>query len=363
MVAKNQRTLQSGREYDAIIGKSFRKDIILKQDGADIEDSMALIQKTVYSTYKDLQELAKKLEVKGNIEATCRNNWNFVYNHIQYREDEEGKEQIRTARRTWADRFGDCDDMSVFHSSLLMCQGIAHKLRIAKYKQQDGSTPYWQHIYVIVPTGNGKYITVDTVKDKFNDEHPFTNVDENGNKIQGTKDYSMQLMALSGFSGINAEANQTQNQNYIPQLAGLGQLGEAGDIDYNALISGGMALVGNLFGGGGSSQPQAPIYIPAPAAASNSGADLQMIMQMQSQQATTAAALQDRKDAARREEEARLQREKDVRAEAQRLQDKEDAALAKTESADASKKTMMYVGAGVGGLLILGVGAYFLMKK
>ena len=129
--------------------------------------------------------------VKGsNVYETCKNIWEFVYTHIAYKKDEEGKEQIRSPARGWHDRFHgiDCDCYTVFISSILSNLKIKHKLRITKYSQD-----HFQHIYPIVPTTGGNYITVDCVVDRFNYEEPYT-------EKQDTK---MELEYLNGIPSTN----------------------------------------------------------------------------------------------------------------------------------------------------------------
>ena len=51
----------------------------------------------------DTAKLAPILKGKS-LEETLRNNWNFVYNHIQYKLDTPGIEELRRPARTWAER-------------------------------------------------------------------------------------------------------------------------------------------------------------------------------------------------------------------------------------------------------------------
>jgi len=77
----------------------------------------------------------------------------------------------------------------VFISSILSNLKIKHKLRITKYSQD-----HFQHIYPIVPTTGGNYITVDCVVDRFNYEEPYT-------EKQDTK---MELEYLNGVPSTNS---------------------------------------------------------------------------------------------------------------------------------------------------------------
>lgn len=71
----------------------------------------------------------------------------------------------------WYEGKGDCDCFTNGLLNLLTNQGIKHELiRVTKY---NGSADY-SHIYIIVPTSDGKYITLDLVVHQFNTEVPFT---------------------------------------------------------------------------------------------------------------------------------------------------------------------------------------------
>ena len=185
--ANNRRKLKGGWEFDHLFPKPTGKDYVIKKS-ADVQDTMELIKKVVHKTAWQARGLAKVLEGK-DLDETCSNIWNFVYGHIQYRRDDEGGV--------------DCDCYSVFISSILVCLGIPHVLRITKYPKEPPDIPTWQHIYPIVPVSgslNGtlsnrdKYITMDCVKDAYDDEEPFLEC----------KDYKMRLDFLDGIGDNNA---------------------------------------------------------------------------------------------------------------------------------------------------------------
>ena len=170
MKANHQRHIESGKEFDYLFPKAKGKEITMKWD-ANVWDTLKLIPKIVYENLNDTKALAKTLKA-NTLNETCQNIWDFVYHHIQYAPDEEGVEQIRRPARTWMDRVRgvDCDCYSVFISSILTNLSIPHTYRIAKYKNKD----YFQHIYPIVPTPDGNYITIDCVVNNYNYEEPFT---------------------------------------------------------------------------------------------------------------------------------------------------------------------------------------------
>ncbi|MEM9388852.1 MAG: hypothetical protein AAGA02_00175 [Bacteroidota bacterium] len=174
MQALRRRHIRSGKQFDKLIPKSISKDSVVKPAGkAKLHHTINLIKKIVPETKRDTQLLANYLKDR-DLRMTCKNIWDFVYNHIQYSRDKAGIEQVRRPSRTWADRKHgvDCDCYSVFISSILTNLGIPHKLRITKY----GGKSHFQHIYPIVPLGTNAYITLDCVTDQFDYEVPFSGV-------------------------------------------------------------------------------------------------------------------------------------------------------------------------------------------
>lgn len=188
----NNVHLKSGKQYDKLFPQPEWKDSVIKRS-ADLSDTLELIPKVVNQTKGDTVKISKLLKGKTKRE-TCSKIWNFVYNHIPYRRDEKGKEQIRRPSRSWFERKHrmdgsqggvDCDCYTVFISTVLTNLGIGHTLRVTK-----NTKDYFQHIYPIVPLGSGgKYLTLDCVTDTFDYEAPYKQ------KI----DKSMELHYLSGL--------------------------------------------------------------------------------------------------------------------------------------------------------------------
>lgn len=183
MEATNKRHIKSGKEYDHLFPTADGSNATIRRN-ADVYDTVAFIPKVVNETLYQTKALANHLKANNTYE-TCKNIWHFVYEHINYKKDQPGYEQIRNPARAWHDRFSgvDCDCYSVFISSILSNLGIPHTLRITKYHRD-----YFQHIYPIVPFQGG-HITIDCVTDRFNYEVPFSE----------KKDYPMDLQYLSGF--------------------------------------------------------------------------------------------------------------------------------------------------------------------
>ena len=202
MESQYNRSIKDGRAYDHLFPTPHGKHITILKD-AEVDDTISLIQRSVPLTLNDTKKIAQILEGKS-LEETCGNIWHFVYDHIQYKRDEKGIEQVRRPARTWWERRSgvDCDCYTEFISSILTNLGIAHKLRITKYNGK----AYFQHIYPIVPkdgninkpqTNREDYITMDCVKDAFDDEQTFS----------AFKDYDMRLDYLNGLDDYRSPEN------------------------------------------------------------------------------------------------------------------------------------------------------------
>ncbi len=119
----------------------------------------------------------------------CEKVWYFLKNHIRYQRDKKGYEQVKTPRRLISEGYGDCDDYTFFINccmAVLKVEGVIN--RITKY-----SGDYYQHIYPLVPIGNGRFTVVDCVVHAFDYEEPYTT----------KKDYEMELQILDGIDQKN----------------------------------------------------------------------------------------------------------------------------------------------------------------
>lgn len=191
MEADAVRKVRSGKEYDYLFPPATGKDITVKKS-ADVSDTVSFIQENIPKTTWQTKKLAQF--VKGRtLNDTCSKLWHFLYEHIPYKKDEEGIEQIRSPRRVWHDRNKynsngevgvDCDCFTSIVSSTLLAMNppIAHKYRITKYPKRNGEIPRWQHIYVVVPkdgkldyelSNRNDYIVIDCVKNAYDDEQPY----------------------------------------------------------------------------------------------------------------------------------------------------------------------------------------------
>lgn len=183
MEAARLRKIKDGSEFIRLFPKAeLGNTTVIKN--ADLEDTMTSIPKVVKRYGHQAKMIADYLN-RSNVYETCKTIWHWVYNHIAYRKDETGYEQLRTPARTFHDRKKgvDCDCYSIFISCILHHLNIPHILRITKYKEN-----HFQHIYPVV-IHEGKEIIMDCVVDAFDFEVPYSD----------NKDYPMELQVLSGL--------------------------------------------------------------------------------------------------------------------------------------------------------------------
>ncbi|PKQ66446.1 hypothetical protein [Raineya orbicola] len=233
MEAKGKRAIADGKEYEKYFDVALGTTEVIEKY-ANLSDTIDLMQKAIAESIPQTARISKVLKGK-DIYETCKNIWHFVYKHIAYRRDEKGKEQVRTALRTWQDRHKgvDCDCYTVFICSILCNLGIANSFRIAKYNKNVG----FQHVYPIVPYENARgYIVIDCVLDKFDKEHPFIE----------KKDYKITMENL-GFI-----TEDRKGYDYVPDNEFLnGEIGVVPILAVGAGIAKGGVLANILSKGSG----------------------------------------------------------------------------------------------------------------
>jgi hypothetical protein len=232
-----RRNIKSGLEYDDLFPAANGLDKVVYRDG-NVKDTIKTMQKIVLKYLDDTKLIAPKLKGK-NLEETCRNIWNFLYSHCQYKLDEAGLEQLRRPARAWHDRFQgiDCDCFSIFCSSILTNLDIPHSFRITKYTNENGTPGEWQHVYVIVPKEKSGHYTIDCVAHHFNYEKPFYDkIDYHMTQLNG-----IPIAVLSGLGATpDDELYGILSGEDFTALEGLGTTSEqkkAFDAIYNHLVS------------------------------------------------------------------------------------------------------------------------------
>lgn len=95
--------------------------------------------------YKQVAKLAAHLKADTPAQSAF-NVWHWLHTNIKYNYDADGKEEIRTPARSWADRQSgvDCDCLSVFTACLLLNMGYAPKFEIVAFANK----PQYSHIFV-----------------------------------------------------------------------------------------------------------------------------------------------------------------------------------------------------------------------
>ena len=186
-VSSGFRTINDGKQYDKYFPRPEAQDRVIIEDG-EVSQTVDLMKKVVWRYIDDTKKIAPTLSRK-NLELTCRNIWTFMYQHIQYRLDKNGLEQLRRPARSWYEREEgiDCDCFSIFASSILTNLGIPHSFRITKYNRD-----VYQHVYVIVPNGKGNYI-IDPVLSKADYEKPYSDKKDFPMSLEG-----IDIAVLSG---------------------------------------------------------------------------------------------------------------------------------------------------------------------
>jgi hypothetical protein len=195
LTATGPRQIRPGKQFDKYFDFSE-----LENDSAQL-----LADTTTEKTVNQMHKIARRY--RGQTEKIAdvlyhptlsrrlRNLWNFLYNHVQFREDDEQAEQLRTPLRTWADRQQgvDCDCYSIFIGSVLHNWKDPFAFRRVDFGEG------WQHVYVVVPKkrdlhalrgSRTAYYALDPVVDRFNYEKPF----------KKKSDTTMKLEMLSGLA-------------------------------------------------------------------------------------------------------------------------------------------------------------------
>lgn len=207
-VANNNpfRAVLDGNEFRGLIPAPELTESIVRRN-ATVDETVSEMKRLIKKCAWQTSELSERLKGQ-NIYDTCQNIWNFLFEHIKYMEDDAGKEQLRTPALSWElrrKRGIDCDDFSIFCSTILLNLNIPHFLRIARYAGKD----YFQHVYVVVPQTQKHYIVIDAVLDKYDTEKE---------PIE-TKDFL--VMENSNLNGIDISVLGDIGDDVYNELSGI----------------------------------------------------------------------------------------------------------------------------------------------
>ena len=108
----------------------------------------------------------------NDVEQTLEHIFDFVQGHVDYVSDIAGNvENIKSARQTLSDGYGDCDDHAVLTATILGVLGFEPVLVLAGY----GNDTNFSHIYTAVTIKGQRYVFDTTLPDgRINSEMPVT---------------------------------------------------------------------------------------------------------------------------------------------------------------------------------------------
>lgn len=100
----------------------------------------------ITAKHPKIVELASQLEDHPEREKAI---FDYLYDNIVYRADDEGFQQIRFGDRALRDGVGNCVDYTVLLSAVLRNWKVPHKLRVVSYGRPSAK----EHIYVVTDKG------------------------------------------------------------------------------------------------------------------------------------------------------------------------------------------------------------------
>lgn len=227
LTAQYQVPLKSLDPYRHLFPKALVVDQTIKM-GANVSDTVKFIPEVVKQTAWQVKQFVEQEFAGMPLPEACKKLWWWVKEHIEYRKDERGIEQVRSPRRLIHDGFGDCDCMTTFIHACLYSLGVDKIIRrITEYD----NLGYFQHIYTLVPF-NGSSIIMDTVWNDYNSEKKFTK----------KEDYKMELQFLDGIDENTPSIKGIDAQDLLGNRTDFGELGKL--------------LKKKAQGGGGGSAPK-----------------------------------------------------------------------------------------------------------
>jgi hypothetical protein len=219
-VAKTKRNIKNSNAYAPLFGAPSGKVINVKSN-ASLDDITTSMQQLVNQTLPQTQKFANWLKSKStSTENLLQNLFTFIYNHFDYKEDEQGFEQLREPARLFKDKIGDCDCYAIFIKSVLTNLGIPSHFKIVALN----NNPNFQHVYVIVPKQSGaslnernNYWVIDPVLDKFNLEPPAITKQQ----IKGLNGLQLQTLGATTFVVDKSKLLPPVLDNYIIPQGGF----------------------------------------------------------------------------------------------------------------------------------------------
>lgn len=120
----------------------------LKKRRGTTKDIINEVLNTYQDTWHTTAELAETLR-RGTEEETCRAVFDFIVENVNYNEDPDGVQWIRTPARLLHDGEGDCKSMAILSASLLNNLGIPCFFRFVSFSKNNQIT----HVYTVTDSG------------------------------------------------------------------------------------------------------------------------------------------------------------------------------------------------------------------
>ena len=230
-IPTGRRQIKNGYEFDRYFPKPDGKDIIVVKDGS-VKDTLREMANVVQKYKDDCRYIAEVLRGRTR-EESIRNVHSFIWNYIQYKYDEQGKEQLKRPALLWEQRHtgGDCDDMAIFGNCCLDWMDIPVTFKAAGY---DPKTKKLQHVYDVIYNKDGSYYSMDGVIGKAFYEKPYVSKLEYkmSNTLSG-----LPIHVLSGFGEPDDnELEQLLSGADFDELDGLASPQKELDTIYNYLV-------------------------------------------------------------------------------------------------------------------------------
>ena len=120
----------------------------LKKRRGTTRDIINEVLNTYQDTWHTTAELAETLR-RGTEEETCRAVFDFIIENVNYNEDPDGVQWIRTPARLLHDGEGDCKSMAILSASILNNLGIPCFFRFVSFSKNHQIT----HVYTVTESG------------------------------------------------------------------------------------------------------------------------------------------------------------------------------------------------------------------
>jgi hypothetical protein len=192
----NKKGIEKAKMTEKVVYKDGRtKDIVkvVLDVSNKIKDDTSRFAKQFSPTYFGLNHL-----------------WESVKKGIDYLEDPDGVQWIKTPARLAHDLQGDCKSFTLFIVSCLQNMGLDYTIRFVSYSKTDKTVT---HVYPIAYLPNGQEVIMDAVYDRFDEQKTYT----------FKKDYPMsEISILSGLGNSNNSGNAL-GPGYATHLEQLNQ--------------------------------------------------------------------------------------------------------------------------------------------